>query len=81
MQCQKFSHIVNGVHIFKPKKAYETNEEAIAVAKIQNLYPNAIHKVVPYRCTVCLKFHLGRNGKLLTEKDKKRLERQLINGF
>jgi hypothetical protein len=74
MDCQRFSHIQEGVKVYRAKVSYNTLEEAISVAKVQNLYPNAIHKVVAYKCKVCQKFHLGRNGKEITEKYKKRLE-------
>lgn len=52
----------------KPKKQFNTNEQAIAHAKYVNGLPNRINKVVPYKCPVCFKFHVGRNGKPLTEK-------------
>lgn len=78
MQCLRFSNIdLNGEKVFKAKKAYDTQEEAITDAKVLNLRPNQITKLVPYRCKDCHKFHLGRNGKPITEKDKKRLLRQL----
>jgi len=48
-----------------PKKKYNTQEEAIKEAKIINNKPNQIHKVVPYKCKVCFKFHLGKNKTIL----------------
>lgn len=52
----------------KPKKQYPTNEAAIKACKSVNALPNRINKVVPYKCPICFKFHIGRNGKPLTKK-------------
>lgn len=52
----------------KPKKAFATNELAIAHCKKVNALPNRINKVVPYKCHECHQFHVGRNGKELTQK-------------
>ena len=65
MECQKKfgGKIVS-------KKQYETNEIAIEVCGRINKNPKQIHKVVPYKCSFCHKFHVGKNGKLLNhEKD------------
>ena len=50
------------------KEQYETNEIAIEVCRRINQQPKQIHKVVPYKCTFCHKFHVGKNGKLLNHK-------------
>lgn len=52
----------------KPKKKFATQEDAIAHCKRMNAIPSRIHKVVSYKCPVCHTFHVGRNGKLLTQK-------------
>lgn len=44
-------------------------DEAIAVAKKVNLDPKRIHKAVAYKCKVCLRFHIGSNGRILQHKD------------
>ena len=48
-----------------PKHQYETQDEAIEDAKIINAKPQQIHKVVPYRCNICHKYHLGKNKTLI----------------
>ena len=51
-----------------PKKQYNTQDEAIDDAKIINKKPHQIHKVVPYRCSICHKYHLGKNKTLIKRK-------------
>ena len=56
--------------IWKEKKEYKTQDEAIDDAKIINKNLKQIHKVVPYRCSVCNNFHLGKNKTVIKhEKD------------
>ena len=45
----------------KPKKTFNTPEEAIAWAKKMNENPKFIHKQVSYKCKQCLRFHTGRS--------------------
>ena len=52
-----------------PKKQYKTQDEAIADAKIINNKTYQIHKVVPYRCSICHKYHLGKNKTLLKNEN------------
>lgn len=49
----------------KPKKKFDTLDEAIVMAKKLNLQPQRIHKSVAYKCSKCFKYHIGSNGKLL----------------
>lgn len=63
--------------IYKQKKSWKTQDECIDVAKYINSQDHVIHKVVPYRCTVCGKYHLGRNGKKLTDKEREKHKKQL----
>ena len=51
--------------ILQPKHAYDTQDQAISDAKIINGKLNQIHKVVPYRCSICNKFHLGKNKTII----------------
>jgi hypothetical protein len=69
--CEK---IVDGKVI--KKKGYDSLDEAILQAKIINVHPTVTEKNVPYKCTVCHKYHVGRNGKPITEKYKKKLVRE-----
>ena len=57
--------------IFVPKQVYETDKEAIEAARVMNLKPGRTHKCVAYKCPKCHKWHIGRNGNLLTEKSLK----------
>lgn len=66
---------------YKPKKAYKTLDDAIANAKLLNASDNHIIKLVAYKCTYCHKFHLGRNGKVITEKEKIKLKKEKLNNI
>lgn len=55
----------NGEIVFKNKQKFETQDDAIKMCKIVNSKENQIHKVVPYRCKHCGKYHIGRNGNLI----------------
>lgn len=52
----------------KPKRKFDTLEEAIDECKIRNKDEKRIHKLVSYKCPICYKFHIGTNGKLLEQK-------------
>lgn len=69
MQCQTFWYInAAGEKVYKPKKVYDNQDLAITAAKRLNLSDNIITKAVAYHCKDCHKYHVGRNGKTLTEK-------------
>lgn len=75
MQCNTFSHIdEEGQIVYKSKKTFDTLDEAISVCKKLNARPERINKVVSYKCTKCYKYHIGRNGKSITEKYRKKLK-------
>ena len=63
-QCYK---IINGEKRYKKK--LKTDIDAINEAKRLNSKPNAIHKVVAYKCSLCLYYHVGRSFKLLKDKE------------
>lgn len=63
----------NGQPVFKPKQKFETLDDAIKECKLLNAMPHRIHKIVSYKCTVCHKYHVGRNGKEITSKLKEKL--------
>lgn len=80
MDCTtKIVSRINGQLIDKPKKAFETNELAIAHAKRVNALPDRKFKVVAYKCKTCYKFHVGRNGNEISSKEKEKWARP--NGF
>ena len=68
-----------------PKKAYETEKDALKVARYLNTMDHIIHKMVVYKCHKCGKWHIGRNNKELTEEDRKHyiylLKREQKYGF
>ena len=65
--CQKLLYIdpVNGERVKSDKKKYDTLDDAIVAAKDINKKGQNIHKVVAYKCSVCFKYHVGRNQTLL----------------
>lgn len=81
MECFTFDRIESGEMIQRPKKKFDTLDKAIEVDKYENAKSEHIHKVVAYKCKVCHKYHIGRNGKQLTQKeiDKRKKEIKEIN--
>jgi len=78
MKCQTLERYdEQGQPIYKPKKVYNTQDEAIDVAKFINSQDHVIHKVVPYHCKQCDKYHLGRNGKILKDKEREKHKKQI----
>lgn len=70
--CEKIV-LIDGKETTQPKKPFPTLDAAIEAAKKINAYPNITEKVVAYKCKVCHKYHVGRNGKILTSKYKNKL--------
>ena len=78
MDCQTLERYdENGLPVYKPKKSFDTQEQAIEFAKFVNSQDHVIHKVVPYRCKTCNKYHLGRNGNVLKDKERQKRKEQL----
>lgn len=61
----------------KEKYGYKTEHEAITSATAINAKETTKEKVVVYKCPVCHKYHLGRNGKQLFPEDKKHCKKWL----
>jgi len=75
MGCSTFSHInEHGDKVFKPKLKFNTLDDAIVECKKLNARPKQITKLVSYKCKTCHKYHIGRNGKTLTDKYKDKLK-------
>ena len=55
---------------FIPKKSYETEKEAINVARYMNTQEHIIHKMVAYKCAECGKWHIGRTSTELSNEDR-----------
>lgn len=53
-----------------PKKSYNTEKEALKIARFLNTKENIIHKMVAYKCSTCGKWHIGSNNSELTEEDR-----------
>jgi hypothetical protein len=68
----KFEDYFYGGTLYKPKKVYETHDEAIIAARVQNASKYTSYKLVAYRCEECNKYHIGHNGNVLSEKDRKK---------
>jgi hypothetical protein len=78
MDCKTFSHIgADGEKVYRPKKSYKTLDEAIAECKKLNARDKQITKLVSYKCKECHKYHIGRNGKELSQKYKEKLTKTL----
>jgi len=78
MECQTLIKInPDGSKEYRPKKSYKTLDEAIQSAKIQNIKDKQITKLVGYKCKQCQKYHIGRNGKTLTKKEKNKFKKYL----
>lgn len=73
--CEKIVTI-DGVKSTKKKIQYKSLDEAIIKCKETNLKPKTTEKYVAYKCTVCHKYHIGRNGKSISKKYRKKLEKE-----
>lgn len=63
----------------KEKRKYDTLDDAIWSAKRANLKSGAGgEKLVAYKCGTCQKYHIGRTGRKLDEKDIKHIQDELI---
>lgn len=79
MDCTtKYVDRENGQLIDKPKKTYNDLESAIKVAKIENSKKERTFKVVAYKCKTCHKFHVGRNGNTIKDKEKTKWSKKEI---
>ena len=81
MICNTKTQSEDGTTTWKYKKAFETLDEAIAEAKKQNASVKQDIKLVGYKCTYCHKYHIGRNGKRLTPKEKEKYRKELGIGI
>jgi hypothetical protein len=82
MECTtKHVDRITGELIDKPKIKFKNLESAIKHAKSVNSLPDRKYKVVSYKCHICYGFHVGRNGKELSTKDKDKYKKALNRGF
>ena len=59
------------------KVSYDTEEQALTVARFLNTKDNIFHKMVAYKCSKCDKWHVGSNGRLLTDEDREKAKKKL----
>jgi len=77
MVCNTKTLTEDGKQEYKYKKSFDTLDKAIAEAKKQNARDDHDMKLVGYKCTYCHLYHIGRNGKLITPKEKAKLKAEL----
>jgi hypothetical protein len=66
---------VDGVQVRKPKRRFETSDDAIRAAMIMNGRESTIRKFVAYKCSKCGYYHIGHSKKSLTAKDKEKAKK------
>jgi hypothetical protein len=81
MNCNTKIISSDGTESWKYKAVFNTLDEAIAEAKKRNASIRQTIKLVGYKCTYCHKYHIGRNGKRLTEKEKEKYRKELGIGL
>lgn len=67
----------NGNPKIKKKKAFFTLESAIQHAKQMNARDDRNEKVVAYKCKECHRYHVGRNGNKIKDKEKDKFKKSL----
>lgn len=67
--------IINGE--FVEKKTYNTEEDALYIARLLNSSENKIWKMIAYKCDKCGKYHIGSTHKRLTDEDREKYRKKL----
>ncbi len=78
MECytiEKYTEL--GEPVYKPKVRFNTLDQAIAIAKIENSKSQHTEKVVAYKCKSCFFYHIGRNGKPLKDKERDKYKKEM----
>lgn len=57
--------VVNGELV--EKKSFDSERDALRMARFLNTKENVIHKMVAYKCSKCGKWHVGSNSTVLTD--------------
>ena len=65
----------NGV--LEEKKSFDTEQDALRMARFLNTKDNIIHKMVAYKCAKCGKWHVGSNNTVLDEAERKKNKEKL----
>jgi len=77
-ECQTERIQEDSTTVLVDKVKFETLDDAIVECKKQNVQPGKTEKVVPYKCKICYKYHIGRNGTLITEKYRDKLLKEKL---
>jgi len=65
--CQRLLYIdpITNKRVYQGKKKYRDPELALKDMRNINKQANQFHKVEAYKCTTCLRFHIGKTKKKL----------------
>ena len=70
--CQTVITDDAGNEILKDKKKFTSYKDADNAAKLQMASENINQILVAYKCKMCSNFHIGRNGKIMDNLDKRK---------
>ena len=77
VKCTTFKYLDgDGNKVEKPKKQYNTEEEAFKQACWYNAYGGTIRKLCAYKCWTCGKWHIGRTPHVLTDEDREKYKKR-----
>jgi len=76
-KCTTTSIDENGNIVEKKKKPFFTLDSAIVHAKLMNVRQDRVEKVVAYKCDTCFRYHVGRNGNIIKDKEKFKIQKSL----
>jgi hypothetical protein len=75
-EYQTFSHYDKDMKlVLKNKRKYYTHDKAVIACKTNNLQATQIKKLVTYKCKICHKYHIGRNGNDISKKYLQKLSK------
>lgn len=69
-----YGYDVDRKPLYKAKKTFLTERDAVIRCFQINLAPHSIHKAVAYKCRKCGKWHIGHHkGVTLTETEREKI--------
>jgi len=77
MKCSYIKVNNKGEKIVKQKAIFKTFEGALARCNIMNAKSSNLIRIRPYLCDECGNFHIGRTGKKITLKYRKKVIEEL----
>ena len=72
MREPKSHFLLNG----QAKIKFNTESDAVLQCYEMNIQDKQVHKMVPYRCSVCGKWHIGNSKKELTFDEKEKIRKK-----